>query len=144
MDDFTAQDPLQSVPQAGFVPPVPQPTAPSGTPEIRPGPVISPERGEIEIIPETPEISPELEEHIQAVQRGEIELPGPIDVGTHEGQPVSISPSVPQQPNIVLPLTKDELQSGKKQPINAAFRWLAEWVAWLIKKYPGRAIYRSE
>lgn len=119
-------------------------TGSSGTPEIKIDAAVSPESAEIEIIPETPEISPELEEHIRAVQKGEIELPGPIEVGTHEGQPVSIQPSAHQQPNIILPLTKNDLQLGKKQPVGAAFRWLAEWVAWLIKKYPGRAIYRTE
>lgn len=124
---------------------------PSGTPEIKIGAETpaspagrSAEAGEIEIIPETPEISPELKEHIQAVQKGEIELPGPIEAGTHEGQPVTIQSSAPQQPNIILPITKSDLQSGKKQPISTAFRWLTEWVAWLIKKYPGRAIYRTE
>lgn len=119
------------------------PVSPSGTPEIRAS-FTNTESAEIGIIPETPEISPELEEHIQAVQRGEIELPGPIEVGTHEGQPVTIQSSAPQQPNIVLPLTQNDLQLGKKQPINTAFRWLAEWMVWLIKKYPGRAVYRTE
>lgn len=102
------------------------------------------ESAEIEIIPETPEVSPELVEHVQAVQRGEIQLPGPIDVGTHKGQSLSIQPSAPQQPNIVLPLTKNGIQVGQKKPVSSAFRWLTEWVKWLIKKYPGRVLYKSE
>src|SRR3990167_8323098 len=62
------------------------------------------ESSEIEVIPESPEISPELAEHVERVVRGEIELPGPIEAGVHQGQPVTIEPSVSQQPNIVLPL----------------------------------------
>lgn len=117
-----------------------------GKPEFPPVAEIStsPESAEVEVIPESPEVSPELVEHVQAVQRGEIQLPGPIDVGAHEGQPVSVQPSAPQQPNIVLPLTKDDIQTGQKQPTSSAFRWLTEWVKWLIKKYPGRALYKSE
>ena len=118
-------------------------SGPSGNPEIKAGPALSPEVGEIEVIPESPEISPELAEHVEKVVRGEIQLPGPIEVGKHEGEDVSISPFTPQQPNIVLPLTQSDFQLGAKQPVSSAWLWLVEWVKRIILQNPGRAVYRS-
>jgi len=115
----------------------------SGHPEIKAGPVISPEVGEIEVIPESPEISPELAEHVEKVVRGEIQLPGPIEVGKHKGENVTISPFTPQQPNIVLPMTQSDFQQGAKQPTSAAWRWLYEWVRRVILMAPGRTLYRQ-
>lgn len=111
-------------------------------PEVKAGPAVSPETAEIEVIPESPEISPELAEHVERVVHGEIQLPGPIDVGIHEGQPVSIHPAAPQQPNIILPITQSDFAAGATQPPANAWRWLVEWVKRIILKYPGRAVYR--
>ena len=101
------------------------------------------ETGEIEVIPESPEISPELAEHVERVVRGEIELPGPIEAGAHEGQPVTIEPSVSQQPNIILPLTRADFTAGPNQPVSSSWRWLYEWVKRVILMMPGRAVYRA-
>lgn len=114
-----------------------------GHPEIKAGPAVSPEVGEIEVIPESPEISPELAEHVERVTRGEIQLPGPIEAGTHEGQPVTIQPSAPQQPNIVLPLTRADFTAGPGQPVSSSWRWLYEFVKRIILMMPGRVVYRS-
>ena len=108
----------------------------SGHPEWEP-------TAEIGVIPETPEIAPELAEHVEVIERGEVQLPGPIDVGSHEGHPVTIQPVSPQQPNIVLPVTLADLAAGAKQPTASSFRWLVEWVKRIILKYPGRAVYRT-
>ncbi len=118
-------------------------TISSGHPEIKAGPVISPEVGEIEVIPESPEISPELAEHVEKVVRGEIQLPGPIHVGKHEGEDVTISPFTPQQQNIVLPVTQSDFAAGARQPTSTAWRWLVEWVKRIILQNPGRAVYRT-
>lgn len=119
---------------------------PSGTPEIKISAPTNPETAEIEVLPDSPEISPELQEHVQAVQKGEIELPGPIDVGIHEGQPVSIQPTSPQEPNIILPLTKGEYLDAhkKRSSVSYALSWIKTFTEWIIKKYPGRTLYRSE
>lgn len=98
---------------------------------------------EVEIIPDQPEIAPEIAEHVEAVTHGEIQLPGPIEVGTHEGQLVTIQPAAPQQPHIILPVTQSDFAAGATQPTTNAFRWLVEWVKRIILKYPGRAVYRS-
>lgn len=132
--------------------PVPNPTAQqavsSGHPEVEAGKQglgleAGKETGEIEVIPESPEISPELAEHVERVVRGEIELPGPIDVGIHEGQPVTIQPSASQQPNIVLPLTRGDFTAGPGQPVSSSWRWLYEFVKRIILIFPGRAVYRD-
>lgn len=116
----------------------------SGHPEINPGiePTVE-QTAEIEVIPESPEISPELAEHVEKVVRGEIQLPGPIKVGKHKGEEVTISPFTPQQPNIVLPLSQSDFQLGAKQPTSSAWLWLVEWIKRIILKNPGRAVYRT-
>lgn len=135
------QPPVEPVAQANLgVAPAPQTTAAGGHPEVEGSKEIT---APIEIIPEQPEISPELQEHIEAVQHGEIQLPGPIDVGTHEGQQVTISPAAPQQPNIVLPLTQSDFVTGQKQPMTSSWRWLYEFVKRIILMMPGRTMYNS-
>lgn len=122
----------------------PQPLVSSGHPEISPlTEHTSEQKADIEIIPESPEISPELAEHVEKVVRGEIQLPGPIQVGKHEGEDVTVSPFTPQQPNIVLPLSQSDFQLGAKQPTSTAWKWLVEWVKRIILKNPGRVVYRT-
>ena len=120
-----------------------QPLVSGGHPEIKASSVVSPEVGEIEVIPESPEISPELAEHVEKVIRGEIQLPGSIEVGKHEGENVTISPFTSQQPNIVLPVTQSDFAAGARQPTSSAWKWLVEWVKRIILQNPGRAVYRS-
>lgn len=121
-----------------------QPLVSGGHPEINPLTEHTAEqKADIEVIPESPEISPELAEHVEKVVRGEIQLPGPIQVGKHEGEDVTISPFTPQQPNIVLPLSQSDFQLGAKQPVSSAWKWLVEWVKRIILKNPGRAVYRT-
>ena len=116
----------------------------SGHPEINPLPEHGLEqKADIEVIPESPEISPELTEHVEKVVRGEIQLPGPIQVGKHEGEDIMISPFTPQQPNIVLPLSQSDFQLGAKQPTSSAWKWLVEWVKRIILQNPGRSVYRT-
>lgn len=124
--------------------PIPQ-TVSVGHPEVAPGnhfeigPV-----SEIEIIPETPEVSAELAEHVEAVERQEITLPEPIDAGVMAmPMPLAGAPTLPKAPNIILPVTKTDFQAGAKQPVNSSWRWLVEWVKWIIKKHPGQVLYRS-
>ena len=121
-----------------------QPLVSGGHPEINPGiePAVE-QKADIEVIPESPEISPELAEHVEKVIRGEIQLPGPIEVGKHEGEDVIISPFTSQQPNIILPVTQSDFAAGAQQPASTAWRWLVEWVKRIILQNPGRAVYRS-
>lgn len=134
---LSVQQPVSS----GIATPTP---APSGHPEVKAGPAVSSEVGEIEVIPESPEISPELAEHVDRVIRGEVELPGPIETGAYEGQPVTIQPAAPRQPNIVLPLTRADFTAGPSQSVSSSWRWLYEWVKRVILMFPGRATYRID
>lgn len=120
----------------------------SGHPEVKSDTSIPHESGielvsDVEVIPEAPKIPPELEEHVEAVTRGEIQLPGPIEAGIHEGQPVTIQPAAQQQPRIVLPISKSDFAGGSAQPTSTSWRWLVEWVKRIILKYPGRAVYQE-
>ncbi len=137
-----------SLPPGSPPSPVPPPAISSGRPEVetaKPGPGLEAgkETAEIEVIPESPEISPELAEHVERVVRGEVELPGHIEVGDHEDRPVTIQPSASQQPNIVLPLTRSDFTAGPKQPVSSSWRWLYEFVKRIVLMFPGRTIYKS-
>lgn len=118
-----------------------------GHPEAKADSAITPEAPvkttEVEIVSDAMEVSPELAEHVKEVESGEIQLPGPINVGIHQGQPVMIQPTAPQQPNIILPLTQDDFIAGTKQPVSSSWRWLSEFVKRIILMMPGRTIYRS-
>ena len=118
-----------------------------GRPEAKADSAIMPETPaapvEIEIIPDAAEVSPELAEHVEAVERGEVHLPGPINAGIHEGQQVTIQPAISQQPNIILPLTQDDFVAGAKKPVSSSFRWLHEFVKRIILMMPGRTVYRN-
>ena len=141
-----------SLPPVSPPSPVPPTAISSGHPEVKTdqgltfaeAKVRPLESSEIEVIPESPEISPELAEHVERVVRGEIELPGPIEVGTHEGQPVIIEPSASQQPNIVLPLTRGDFTAGPRQPVSSSWRWLYEFVKRIVLMFPGRTVYRTD
>ena len=51
--------------------------------------------------------------------------------------------SVPDEAEIVLPLTEGEMKTGLKSKVSNSLRWLAEWSVMIIKKYPGRVFYRQ-
>lgn len=97
---------------------------------------------EIEIIPETPEVSAEVAEHVEAVERGEIRLPEPVVTPQAMPTPGVTTVATPV-PNIILPVTRDDFQAGAKKPVSTSWRWLVEWVRWIIKKHPGRVLYRT-
>ena len=90
--------------------------------------------------PTTPEIPPEIE-HAEAVAGAEIQLPQPVTDDT-TGQVLVTSPAA-TQPQIVLPLTEEEIERGLHLKIIHSFRWLAEWCKRLIKIFHGRVIYRQ-
>lgn len=56
---------------------------------------------------------------------------------------VVMQPTDQTLPPIHLPLTEPEVKEGLHHQIFEAFRWLAEFCVYLIKKYPGRVFYSS-
>lgn len=57
-----------------------------------------------------------------------------------------VAQSIQQQgkPQIVLPMTEEELRNGLHYRVVDGVRWLAEWCQMMIKKYPGRVFYPIE
>jgi len=48
------------------------------------------------------------------------------------------------KPKIVLPLDENGVRRGLTAPLIDAFRWVAEWCVYVIRKYPGRVFYREK
>ena len=95
----------------------------------------------------------EIDSYIERVEKKpETGLPSPLQVApgqtpapapiTNKAGQVILAPSEP--PPINLPLSEPEVREGLHHKIIDAFRWLAEFCIYLIKKYPGRVFYRSD
>ena len=88
-----------------------------------------------------PEVSPEVEGWLEKLEKGEeIRLPQPV---TDDQGQVVLDDSTPQEPKIVLPLTKEEMERGLHKKVWESMRWLAEWCKRLIKKASGRVFYKE-
>jgi len=44
---------------------------------------------------------------------------------------------------VVLPMTQDEFQVGIHEPLIRGVRWLAEWCAYMIKKFGEKVFFRG-
>lgn len=86
-----------------------------------------------------PEVDKEVESYIQKVEK-EIYLNKPI---TDDGGQPLVSPPAPQDPQIILPITDDQLNLGLKQKVTDSIRWLSEWCLRLIKIFGARAVFRE-
>ena len=86
-----------------------------------------------------PEINKEVKPLIQKVEE-EIYLSKPIM--DDYGQPL-VSPPAPQQPKIVLPVTKTAYLYGLTQKVTESIRWLAEWCLRLVKIFGGKITFRE-
>lgn len=92
------------------------------------------------LIEETePKIDKEVEPYIQKIEK-EIFLARPIT--DDYGQPL-VSPAAPQQPKIVLPISKSQYSFGLTQKISESIRWLAEWCLRLVKIFGSRITFRE-
>ncbi len=88
-------------------------------------------RPEIEEIPEVPEIPPEVET-AQSVSGSSTQLPQAV-VDDQTGQTL-VAPADPQSPQVVLPLTDDQIQVGLGVRLVESIRWLAVWCVRILKK----------
>lgn len=95
------------------------------------------ERHPVVEVPTSPEVPQELKTYVEKVETGAEFKPPSVTGGP-------ATSAVPQQPNIVLPLTPSQYAQGKKAGIFDSIRWLAEWCLRLFKIYGPRAIFRSE
>ena len=97
---------------------------------------------EVEEIPTEPEVEPKLERqgYIEKVEKA-AELKKPIiDDYT---QQILLGSANPQKPQVILPLTEDEIEKGLHHKVWEAIRWLSEWCVRQIKKLHGMVAYRE-
>ncbi len=98
-----------------------------------------PEQVGVVELKEPEEVPPEVAGWVERVKRDDIHLPEPV---THDGQ-IIVAPSQPKQVKIVLPLSQTGVQQGLTLKVVYSLRWLAEWCMRIIKKLPGKVMYRS-
>ncbi len=84
-------------------------------------------------------IEKEVEGYLEKVEKEQF-LNQPINDAY--GQPL-ISPPVPQEPKIVLPLDQNQYVLGAKQKVTESIRWLVTWCGRIIKILGARAIFRE-
>jgi hypothetical protein len=89
-----------------------------------------------------PEIPPEVSEYLSHVENHAQGEPQEIVIAEAQQQ-VPLATTYPKQTVIVLPITPDVEQQGKKKgPFNSV-RWLVEWSYKLMKMFSGKIIYRE-
>lgn len=86
---------------------------------------------EIVEIPVEPEVGKEVEGYIEKVEKA-AELKQPV-VDDYTQQ-ILIGSANPQQPQVILPLTDDQIQQGLHHKVWEGIRWLAEWCVRQMKK----------
>lgn len=89
--------------------------------------------------PTTPEVG-EIRDikGIEPIMGEEISLPQPI---TDETGEILVETPTPQQIEIKLPLTEEQILRGLGYKIIDSFRWLAEWCKRLLKIVGGKFSY---
>ena len=90
----------------------------------------------------SPEIPPEVESYLTKVEDNQDQLPQEIVIadGTTQVNPTQF----PAPPLIVLPITHEIEEAGKKKNPTWSIRWLVEWSRKIMKLFAGRAVYRQE
>lgn len=91
-------------------------------------------------IEEIPEIPPEIE-RAQPVAGAAAQLTQPV---TDDQGQVLVTSAAAQQPQIVLPLTGEEIEEGLHQKVFNSVRWLAEWCLRLVKKMGGAVVIKKK
>jgi len=85
-----------------------------------------------------PEINPEK----TLIQKIEEDVVLDKPVMDNYGQPI-VSPAAPQNPKIVLPISRNSYALGLTRKISESIRWLAEWCFRLVKIFGERASFKE-
>jgi hypothetical protein len=110
---------------------------------------ISVERPAVDVVPgmqqveveHAHEMPPEVEGFLKTVEDHHDQVPQEIVISNPQtGQAL---PRVMAQPVIVLPLTPQMEEEGKKKPANFSVRWLIEWSWKIMKQFSGKVVYRK-
>jgi beta-lactam-binding protein with PASTA domain len=105
----------------------------------------------------TPEVETQPVEQMGYVERTEKQVETKLPTGTTSqqvlsrdsdpakdmGKIVSAQFAIQTKPNIMLPMSQEEVVGGLHQKIWKGVRWASEWCVMMIKKYPGRVFYLS-
>ncbi|MEO8581526.1 MAG: hypothetical protein ABI425_02990 [Patescibacteria group bacterium] len=90
----------------------------------------------------TPEISPEVEKYIEQVAEEPSSFPHEVVIADQKlVQPAN---GFIAQPVIVLPMTQEEFEEGKKASPDTARRWLAEFTEKIQKIFGGSVLFREK
>jgi hypothetical protein len=85
-------------------------------------------------------IPPEVKSWMQKME----EDPGTMKtVNDSAGQPL-LTPSAPQNPKVVLPITRTKFIAGFKKTIDEAGRWLSTFILRLVKIKKGKVKFKEE
>jgi len=87
------------------------------------------------------ELPPEVEGFLQTVEDHQEQIPHEIVIA--DSQSGQALPRVMAQPVIVLPITPEIEEDGKKKPPNFSVRWLIEWSWKVMKVFSGKVVYRK-
>lgn len=85
---------------------------------------------EMEEILENPEIGPEVESHLERIEKDPAQMQQLADDYV---KTVGIKPVAAINPKITLPLTDDQIKLGLHHKVWEAIRWLAEWCVRQLK-----------
>jgi hypothetical protein len=89
-----------------------------------------------------PEIPVEVEGYLQSVEERAAEKPPEIIIADGSGESENVS--YPSRPVVVLPITEEVEEAGKKKNPNFSIRWLVEWSQRIIKMFAGKVVYKRE
>lgn len=85
------------------------------------------------------EVPKEIETYLEKIEK-EHYLTRPL---TDDSGRALASPPAPQQPKIVLPITRKAFLWGLHRPVVDSIRWLAEWIKRLLKIFPGQIAFKE-
>ncbi len=87
-----------------------------------------------------PELSPEVEKYLQEVEEDKDQAPKEIAI-VDEIANLPKKNQFVSQPVIVLPITPEVEERGKRKSPKYSIRWLVEWSQKIIKMFTGKVIY---
>lgn len=97
------------------------------------------EKFPVETFENDPPINPEVKSLVEKIEQNVILISPVMD---NFGQPL-VSPASPQNPKIVLPISRNSYTLGLTKKISESIRWLAEWCFRLIKVFGERASFKE-
>lgn len=97
-----------------------------------------PERVPIVEMREPRELPEEVAGWLERTERDDVAEPQPI---VHEGRTV-VGPAAPQDVEVTLPLTEEEMKKGLHHKIVESITWLARWCKRLFDKYKGKVAFK--